>query len=100
MNLALAQLYDSANQCQAQAISSGSVSGIFLIEFIKDMSDVLLFNSNSFISNSHCDAGRFHSGRYVDFPIVMAKFDGIANQISPHMIHHFCIAAVWQFWQV
>ena len=41
-NLPLAQLHDSAHQGQAQAVSRGSLGGIRLIEFIKNMPEVLL----------------------------------------------------------
>ena len=48
-NLPLAQLNDSAHQGQAQAFSCGSVGDIRLIEFIKNMPEVLLPDSNAFI---------------------------------------------------
>lgn len=95
-NLPLAQLYDSAHQGQAQAFSCGSVGGIRLIEFIENMPEVLLPDSNAFVPDPDRNEAIRHPGGDMDFSVVMAVFDGVANQISPDVIHHLRIVSVGQ----
>lgn len=100
LNLPAAKLQNPVNQRKPQTVSGGSVGGILLIEFIKNMGNMLRPDSDSLIPYPYGDVGILFFCPDVDGAAFVAEFHGIADEVHPDMIHHFQIISVGKLWHV
>ena len=99
-DLSAAQLDDPVDQGQPQTVPCGGAGRILLVEFVKNMPDMLRADPDPLVPYPDGDEGVLFLRGNMDDAALMAEFYRVADEVQPHQVQHFCIVPVGQPRQV